>query len=72
MQSHVKLYSFIDDRVCGGGGGGGGVVRGRGGGGFVGFHSGVMKERLVDFNFYKRFLIRRVNEQFHSHQKLKI
>ena len=31
------------------------IELGRGGGGFfVGFHSGVMKERLVDFNFYKR------------------
>ena len=46
MQSQVKLYSFLGDRV-GGGGGGGGV--------FVGFHSGVIKERLVDFNFYKRY-----------------
>ena len=34
---------------------------------FMGFHSGVMKERLVDYNFYRRFLTRQVNEQFHSH-----
>ena len=29
----------------------------------MGFHSGVMKERLLGFNFYKRFLTRQVNEQ---------
>ena len=34
---------------------------------FLDFHNGVLKERLVDFNFYKRFLTRQVNEQFHSH-----
>ena len=39
---------------------------------FWGFHSCVMKERLVDFNFYKQFLTRQVNEQFHSHSNLKI
>ena len=33
------------------------------GGFFLGFHSCVMKERLVDFNFYKQFLTRQVNEQ---------
>ena len=42
MQSQNKLYSFLGDRV---GGGGGGF--------YVGFHSGVMNERLVGFNFYK-------------------
>ena len=32
----------------------------------------LMKERLVDFNFTKDILTRQVNEQFHSHWKLKI
>ena len=31
------------------------IELGGGGGVFVGFHSGVIKERLVDFNFYKRY-----------------
>ena len=39
MQSQDKFYSFLSNRVRGF---------------FVGFHSGVMKERLVGFSFYKR------------------
>ena len=38
---------------------------------FLGFHSCVMKERLVDFNLTNNFLTRQVNEQFHSHSNLK-
>ena len=57
MKSQDKLYSFLGDRI---------------GNFFLGFHNCVMKERLVDFNFYKQFLTRQVNEQFHSHSNLKI
>ena len=49
MQAQDKLYSFLGDRA--------------GGGLFVGFPSGVMKERLVDFNS----LTCQVNEKFCSH-----
>ena len=60
MQSQDKFSRRYSWHAWGGGGGGGA-------GFFLGFHSGVMKERLVDFNFYRRFLTRQVNEQFHSH-----
>ena len=55
MQFKDRSYSFLGDRVGGGGGGGG----------LVGFHSDLIKERLVEFA--NDILTRKVNEQFHSH-----
>ena len=59
MESQDELYSFFCDRLGGGG------------------HISVMRRgREVEagpffcFFFYKRFLTRQVNAQFHSHFKL--